>query len=171
MKKIGEELAEKNAQMLAKKAARKESAEKLKGTQVPKFAYEDINGNIVKSKAFKGKYVYIDVWATWCAPCRQQIPFLKEIQNKYKTKKIAFVSISIDKRKDIDKWKETVSKESLGGILLFADKDWDSEFIKALGISSIPRFILIGPDGKIIDADAKRPSDPALQAELDTLLK
>lgn len=63
-----------------------------------------------------------------------------------------------------------VSKE-LGGIQLFADKNWTSDFIKAYGINAIPRFILIGPDGKVIKADAPRPSSSLLVELLDSLVK
>jgi len=100
-----------------------------------------------------------------------EIPHLQKVEEKYQGKKIEFVSISVDKKKDLEKWKKMVSEKSMGGIQLFADKDWDSDFIKAYGINSIPRFIIIGPDGKIVDADAKRPSDPELQVQLDELLK
>jgi thiol-disulfide isomerase/thioredoxin len=153
---------------MAEQAAK---AEKMKGLPSPVFDYENFKGGTAKLSDFKGKYVYIDVWATWCGPCRQEIPHLQEVEKKYHGKKIEFVSISIDKVKDHEKWKKMVTDKSLGGVQLFADKDWGSDFIQAYSINSIPRFILIDPDGKVVDADAKRPSDPALQAELDKLLK
>lgn len=155
----------------AKNREAREALKKLNGTASPTFAYENFKGGVTELKKFKGSYVYIDVWATWCGPCRMEIPHLHEIENKYKGKKIVFVSISVDKKNDHEKWKKMVADKSLGGTQLFADKDWDSDFIKAYGINSIPRFIIIGPDGKIVDADAKRPSDPELQAQLDGLLK
>jgi thiol-disulfide isomerase/thioredoxin len=119
----------------------------------------------------KGKYVYIDVWATWCGPCRAEIPYLKKAEEKYHGKNIEFVSISVDTDKDHDKWKNFVTEKALGGIQLFADKNWNSDFIKAFGINSIPRFILIDPNGVVVDADAKRPSNPKLIEQLDGLLK
>jgi hypothetical protein len=64
-----------------------------------------------------------------------------------------------------------VTDQALGGVQLIADKDWSSPFIQSFGITSIPRFIIIDPEGKVVDADAKRPSDPALKGQLDTLLK
>jgi alkyl hydroperoxide reductase subunit AhpC len=93
------------------------------------------------------------------------------VEEKYHDKKIAFVSISVDVQKDHDKWKNFVKEKSLGGIQLFADKDWNSDFTKAFGINSIPRFILIDPNGKVVSADELRPSDPKFQEKLDTLLK
>lgn len=149
----------------------KQDQKKLNGTQAPSFDYENYAGGKTKLEDLRGKYVYIDVWATWCGPCRGEIPFLQKIEEKYHGKNITFVSISVDVQKDHDKWKNFVKEKSLGGTQLFADKDWYSDFIKAFGINSIPRFILIDPNGKVVSADELRPSDPKLQEKLDTLLK
>ena len=145
--------------------------QKLNGNVAAQFDYLNFDGTKTKLSDFKGKYVYIDVWATWCGPCRGEIPSLQKVEEKYKDKNIAFVSISVDVQKDLEKWKKFVSDKALGGIQLFADKDWNSEFIKAFGIDSIPRFILIDPTGKVVNADAPRPSEPKLQVLLDELLK
>lgn len=158
-------------QQMAEMAAQSAKNEKMKGQPSPSFAYENFKGGTTKLEDFKGKYVYIDVWATWCGPCRQEIPFLQKVEEKYHGKKIEFVSISVDQMKDHEKWKKMVTDKSLGGVQLFADKDWSSAFVQAYGINSIPRFLLIGPDGKVIDPDAARPSDPALVEQLDKLLK
>jgi thiol-disulfide isomerase/thioredoxin len=135
------------------------------------FDYLNFKGGNTKLSDFKGKYVYIDVWATWCGPCIAEIPFLKKVEEKYDGKNIAFVSISVDVQKDFEKWKKFVEDKQLGGIQLFADKNWNSDFIKSFGINSIPRFILIDPSGKVVSADAARPSDSKLSEQLDALLK
>ena len=135
------------------------------------FDYLNFKGGNTKLSDFKGKYVYIDVWATWCGPCIAEIPFLKKVEEKYEGKNIAFVSISVDVQKDFEKWKKFVKDKQLGGIQLFADKNWNSDFIKSFGINSIPRFILIDPSGKVVSADAARPSDSKLSEQLDALLK
>jgi thiol-disulfide isomerase/thioredoxin len=70
----------------------------LKGTPSPEFNFENHKGGTTKLSDIKGKYVYIDIWATWCAPCRQEIPYLQKIEKKYEDKRIAFVSISIDQK-------------------------------------------------------------------------
>ena len=158
-------------QQLAMMAEQAAAAKRMQGKPSALFAYENHKGGTTKLEELKGKYVYIDVWATWCGPCRQEIPFLQKIEEKYHGKKIEFVSISVDVAKDHDKWKKFVGDKSLGGTQLFADADWKSAFIQSYGINSIPRFILIDPQGNVVDADAKRPSDPELQAQLDTLLK
>ena len=140
------------------------------GKAAPTFDYENHAGGKTKLSDLEGKYVYIDVWATWCGPCRGEIPFLQKIEEKYHDKKIAFVSISVDEDKDHEKWKKFVTDKSLGGIQLFADKNWYSEFITSFGINSIPRFILIDPKGVVLSADELRPSDSKLQEKLDSLL-
>ncbi len=149
----------------------KQAQLKLNNAPSPTFDYVNFAGGKTKLEDLRGKYVYIDVWATWCGPCRGEIPFLAKVEEKYKEKNIAFVSISVDENKDFDKWKKFVSDKQLGGIQLFADKNWNSEFITAFGINSIPRFILIDPKGNVLNADATRPSDPQLQEKLDSLLK
>ena len=152
-------------------AKRAQDAQKMKGKPSPLFVYENHKGGTTNLKDFRGKYVYIDVWATWCGPCRKEIPHLQKIEEKYHNKNIVFVSISVDKEKDHGKWKNFVDKEALGGVQLIADKDWKSDFIAAYDIHSIPRFILIDPKGNVVRSDAARPSDPALQELLDKLLK
>jgi thiol-disulfide isomerase/thioredoxin len=143
---------------------------KMNNAVAPNFDYENHKGGKTSLESMKGKYVYIDVWATWCGPCRGEIPFLKTVEEKYKGKNIQFVSISVDEDKNHEKWKGFVTEKDLGGIQLFADKNWLSDFIRAFNINSIPRFILIDPKGVVIDADASRPSSPGLVAQLDKLL-
>ncbi|MEZ4803129.1 MAG: TlpA disulfide reductase family protein [Gelidibacter sp.] len=143
-----------------------------KGAPSPTFAgYENHKGGTTSLADLKGKYVYIDVWATWCGPCKAEIPSLKKVEHDYEGKNIQFVSISVDDARrtgggslDVakNKWKEMVTEKELGGIQLFSDNNWNSEFIKNYKINSIPRFILIDPKGNIVDADAPRPSSDKL---------
>jgi len=141
-----------------------------KGEVSPKFVdYENYKGGTTSLDDLKGKYVYIDVWATWCGPCKAEIPFLKEVEKAYHDKNIAFLSVSIDEAKNHDKWKEMVADKELGGIQVFADNDWKSEFVQAYKINGIPRFILIDPAGNIVAADAPRPSSEELKSLLNEL--
>lgn len=122
------------------------------------FKFRDINGKQVSLSDFKGKVVYIDVWATWCGPCKQEIPFMGELEKEYeKNKDIVFMSVSIDQEKDIDKWKAMVKEKDMKGVQLFAG-DKSNEIGGPYKIKTIPRFILIGKDGKVVDANAPRPS-------------
>ena len=137
----------------------------------PDFSYTDVNGKTVSLKSLRGKYVYIDVWATWCGPCKMEIPHLTKVEADYHGKNIHFVSLSVDQQKDKSKWTSYVKDNKLGGIQLLADQDFNSDFVKKYNINSIPRFILIDPAGKIVSGDAKRPSNPELRKQFDTLLK
>lgn len=135
------------------------------------FTYKDINDKPVSFSDFKGKFVYIDLWATWCGPCKAEIPHMKKIEEDYHGKNIVFVSLSLDKSKDAQKWKDYVTKEQLKGIQLMADKDFGSDVAKNYDVNAIPRFLLFDTKGNIINADALRPSNPELRAQLDKLLK
>jgi len=140
-----------------------------KGMPSPKFNYPNTKGINVSLDDLKGKYVYVDVWATWCAPCKQEIPFLKKLDEKFKNKNIVFVSLSIDKVENKEKWLKMVADENLQGIQIMTDKDWNSDFVKAYNIQGIPRFILIDKEGNILDANAPRPSESRLEAYLNNL--
>ena len=134
-----------------------------KGNDSPKFTdYENNAGGTTSLDDLKGKYVYIDVWATWCGPCIREVPSLKKVEKKYHSKNIEFVSISIDQTKDHEKWKKMIIDKELGGMQLFADNNWKSQFIEDYLIKGIPRFILIDPSGKIVNSNAPRPSDKKL---------
>lgn len=135
-----------------------------KGKVSPVFVnYENHKGGKTSLANLKGKYVYIDVWATWCAPCKAEIPSLKALEKEYAGKNIHFVSLSVDKPEAHETWKNMVAAEQLGGIQLFADNNFESQFILDYNINSIPRFILIDAAGNIVDADAPRPSDPKIK--------
>jgi thiol-disulfide isomerase/thioredoxin len=128
----------------------------------PQFDYENQKGGKTSLESLKGKYVYIDVWATWCGPCLKEVPFLEKMEKQYQDKNIVFVSISVDNIKDRKKWSNLINQKQLGGIQLLADMDFNSEFIKGYAIKKIPRFILIDPNGNIVNFDAPRPSDSKL---------
>ncbi|MFC0876555.1 redoxin family protein [Saccharicrinis sp. FJH2] len=136
------------------------------GKPAPGFAYPDIDGNTLSLDQLKGKVVFVDVWATWCGPCKYEIPFLKTLESELHNKDIAFVSISIDDDKDA--WEKMVKDENLQGYQIFADKAWESDIVKNYLIRGIPRFIMIDKNGNIIDINATRPSDPTTK---ETLLK
>lgn len=165
------EFLEKNYDSQHANAKLAASAKKLlaKGNPSPTFKnYTNYNGTTSSLNSFKGKYVYIDVWATWCKPCLGEIPALKILEKKYHNKNIQFISLSIDDERTAgswenakSKWKKMVKLKNLTGVQLYAGKD--IQFIKDYQVSSIPRFILIDPKGNIVDANAPRPSDPNLE--------
>ena len=129
-----------------------------KGSPSPSFNYPDSSGKNISLESLKGKLVYVDVWATWCGPCKAQIPFLKQLEEKYREEDIAFVSLSIDQLKNISKWKDMIVDKELEGIQIIADKAWRSKFVTDYIIEGIPRFILIDKDGNLMDPMAPRPA-------------
>lgn len=134
-----------------------------KGSPSPTFTnYINHAGGTSSLSDFRGKYVYIDIWATWCGPCLKEVPFLKEIEKKYQDKNIEFISISIDTKKQEDAWRKMVTNKELAGVQLLADDDWNSSIVKGYQIIAIPRFILIDPQGNIVSSQAPRPSSPEL---------
>ncbi len=147
------------------KTMEKEERPLQAGDRCPNFSFEDIDGKKVTLKSLKGKYIFIDIWATWCPPCRDELPFLKVLEEKFKDRNIWFVSISCDK--DKKKWVEMVKREKLGGIQLHMGDDWS--FMEAFGNRKIPRFILVDPKGKIISPKTSRPSEPGTEVMLKAL--
>lgn len=160
-----------DSSLIAELSAKMEVIRKLNiGMESPSFDYENIKGGTTSLSDLKGKYIYIDIWATWCGPCIREIPALKRLEKEFHNENIEFLSISIDKAKDHEKWIQMIEEKSLSGTQLFADKDWKSDFIKAYLIESIPRFLIIDPNGNILDTNADRPSDPELRTTLKDLL-
>ncbi len=127
-----------------------------KGKPSPDFSFPDINGKMVSLQDLRGRYVYIDCWATWCVPCRGEIPHLQKLEEMFKGMNIAFVSISCDR--DKAKWEAAVKEGKMGGIQLWGDED--NEFLQKYRVNGIPRFIFLDPNGRIINPDMTRPSDP-----------
>jgi VCBS repeat-containing protein len=131
-------------------------AKLAKGKPAFDFDGEDIEGNKVALSDLKGKYVYVDVWATWCGPCRGELPYLEKLEKEFHGKNVTFVSISVDDNKEA--WKKMVTKKQMKGIQLHAAKAWKSSICKDYMINGIPRFMLFDMEGKIINVNAPRPS-------------
>ncbi|SMC64442.1 TlpA family protein disulfide reductase [Pedobacter africanus] len=133
------------------------------------FEYPDKTGKMVSLSGQKGKVVLVDVWATWCGPCKQQIPALKQLEQEMHGKDIVIMSVSVDEEKDKEKWQKMIADENLGGVQLFAS-GW-SKIAKDYKITSIPRFMVFDKKGNIVTVDAPRPTDPKLKELLEAELK
>jgi len=145
-----------------KKLYQKKKTEK--GKPSPDFKFIGFNKKTYTLKDFKGKYIYIDVWASWCSPCIKEIPHLQQLEKKF-SKKINFVSIAWnDSSKN---WNNFVKSKNLKGFQLYGEKN--SAFFKFFNIESIPRFILLDKEGNIIESKAKPPSFPQLKKQLENL--
>lgn len=136
------------------------------GDPSPEFNFVNDKGDFVSLESLRGKFVYIDIWASWCGPCRREIPYLKELEKKFEGKPIAFVSISCDN--DAEAWRKAMKEENVSGIQLYMNHDL--AFAKAYIVSGIPRFILLDKEGCIVDAHMTNPSDPSTIKTLQRVL-
>lgn len=135
------------------------------------FELVGLNGKKVSLSDFSGKVIYIDLWASWCGPCRQQFPFSLELKNslgKKAGKEIVFLYVSLDKTEDA--WRKALEKLEIDGVQVIAPGDWNSKIAQFFQVQSIPRYIIIGKDGKVVDANAPRPSSKEIKAKLLDLL-
>jgi len=165
-----ESLKEQFAYMYKMELEKKKMMATLENQPSPDFTDFPTPDGSTKSLAdYNGKYTYIDVWATWCGPCKAEVPYIKEMKAKYEGKNLQIVSISVDEDKDLEKWKNMIESKGMDWDQLIAPNNWQNEFITAYGINSIPRFILLDPEGNVLSADALRPSNPDLYVMLDSL--
>lgn len=144
----------------------------LTGKPSPEFtSYTTSDGGTMSlaDLTASGKYTYIDIWATWCGPCKAEIPFIKEMIANYEGKNIQVVSLSVDEEDAKDKWIKMVADKEMTWQQIRADKAWASDFIQAYAINSIPRFILLDPNGVVVDPNAPRPSSDKLTELLNSL--
>lgn len=139
-----------------------------------KAGYRIVNekGKPVTLTDFKGKVVYVDFWASWCGPCRQQMPFSKELHHRFtdkQIKNIVFLYVSIDT--DENAWRKAVKDIGMEGIQTHSPSNWPDGAGNYFRVNSIPRYMLIDKDGKITDENAKRPSDPDVYRDILNLLE
>jgi thiol-disulfide isomerase/thioredoxin len=135
------------------------------GTNAPDFYCTDAEGKTHSLKEFRNNVVYIDFWATWCVPCKKEMPDFLDLQEEYKGKDIVFIRISLDD--DMNRWLKAEESNKSEGISLFAGNGFNSEAAKAFQVRSIPTYVLIDKEGKVINADELRPSSAAIRGVLD----
>ena len=134
------------------------------------FKLNDTSGNEVRFDIFRGKYLLIDFWASWCAPCIKNFPFFEKLMAEYRSDPIQFISVSLDSESSI--WKESVKKYKLQGLQLSDSKAFSGLLpVYCKVVTSLPRYVLIDKEGKIIDFDAPYPDDPNLKKILNSLLQ
>ena len=139
----------------------------IKGQPFPSgVVLKDANGKVVDFSSFRGKYVYIDMWASWCGPCCKEVPVLQQLEKNLKNDKVAFVSISLDAKES--QWKRKMEQLKMHGNQLI---DSESAFSKALNVQGIPFFLIYDPQGKLYMYDAPRPSQGQGLVELLENLK
>lgn len=136
------------------------------GKVAPEFSLPDTAGVSVSLSDFRGKYVLLDFWASWCPPCRRENPNVVKAFNEYKDKDFTIIGISLDK--DKSKWMKAIADDNLTWTHLSDLKYWDSEIPALYGVRGIPANVLLGPDGVIL---AKNITGEDLHKTLQEVIK
>ena len=139
------------------------------GKVAPDFTHNDTNGKPVKLSDFKGKYVLLDFWASWCGPCRAENPKVLKAYNAFKDKNFTVLGVSVDRAEDRDKWLKAIKDDGMPWTQL---NDADHTDLNGAGslyaIKAIPSNFLIDPNGKII---AKNLRGEALEKKLEEVIR
>jgi len=120
------------------------------GAIAPEFAEADTSGKIINLSSFRGKYVLIDFWASWCGPCRGENPNVVKAYNRFKGQSFTIVGVSLDQPNGKDKWLAAIHKDGLTWTQVSDLKFWNSKTAVLYGIQAIPQNFLIDPNGKIV---------------------
>jgi peroxiredoxin len=136
------------------------------GSVAPDFSQADTSGNMISLTSFRGKYVLVDFWASWCGPCRMENPNVVDAFTKYKDKNFTVLGVSLDRSKDA--WLQAIYQDQLYWTHVSDLKFWSNDVARMYKISSIPQNFLLDPEGKII---AKNLRGPELLSRLEELLQ
>lgn len=140
---------------------------RLVGQTAPEIALPDPNGKEIKLSSFRGKYVLVDFWASWCVPCRQENPNVVNAYQKFKNKNFTILGVSLDRPGQKEAWLKAIKDDQLTWSHISDLQFWNSAVVPLYGIEGIPYNVLIDPEGKII-AESLRGA--ALEAKLSELL-
>lgn len=136
------------------------------GDVAPDFSLPDPSGKNIKLSSFRGKYVLVDFWASWCKPCRMENPNVVKAYQQYKNKNFTILGVSLDKKKEA--WVQAIQADGLSWNHVSDLKFWDSAVVPLFGINAIPTNFLLDPQGKIIAANLR---GDALERKLQEVVK
>ncbi|HEY3387921.1 MAG TPA: TlpA disulfide reductase family protein [Saprospiraceae bacterium] len=136
------------------------------GNKAPDFTATDATGKSYSLNDFRGKIVYLDIWATWCGPCVAEIPNMEKLIDLFEGEDVVFLAVSVDD--DQERWKKYIVDKKMQGMQLHSPGGFDSNISKQYAVVGIPRYVLIDKEGIIIEGNADRPGD--MRDKLNSLL-
>lgn len=150
------------------------------GNQIPDGLIIDRQGQKHSTLDYRGKLLVIDFWATWCGPCLRGAPKFKEIGERYESDKVAFISISIDQ--EMDTWNSFLTQQKWSGNHFWLGMNQDEDLFSflykevndegnPLVIVGVPKYVIISPEGKILDNEAEFPTNPKFEERIKKLVQ